>query len=90
MSLDELRRRIDAADIEIVRLIAARTKIAGEIGELKKKRGVDIEDPGREEVVLDNVRKIAREEKLNPGDIENIFRQIIEAAKNAEGKIWKE
>jgi chorismate mutase len=90
MSLEELRKRIDDADVDIVRLIAVRTRIAGEIGEEKKRQGIGIEDLGREKIVFEHVRKIAGEENLNPDDIENIFRQIIAAAKNAEGMIWKE
>jgi chorismate mutase len=90
MDLEELRKKIDDADNRIVRLIAERVRIAAEIGEEKKKQGKNIEDLGREQAVLKNVRKAAGKENLNPEDIENIFRQIIAAAKNAEGMNWRE
>ena len=87
MGLDELRKKIDETDDRIVRLIAERIKIAEEIGEVKKKQGKQIEDLGREQVVLDNVKKMAKGENLSPEDIESIYRQIIAVSKNMEGTV---
>ncbi len=85
MSLEELRKKIDETDDRIVRLIAERIKIAEEIGEVKKQQGKQIEDINREQVVLENVRDIAKKENLNPEDIESIYCQIIAVSKNLEG-----
>ena len=87
MSLEELRKKIDEADAKIVRLIAERIKIAAEIGGEKKKEGKQITDSTREEKVLENVRSIARQEKISPEDTESIYRQIIAAAKSVEGMV---
>ncbi|MDP3880237.1 MAG: prephenate dehydratase [Dehalococcoidales bacterium] len=85
MSLEDLRKRIDEADARIVRLIAERIRIAEEIGEEKKKEGKQIRDTAREEKVLENVRRVAREEKIGPDDLVNIYRQIMDIAKNVQG-----
>ncbi len=85
MSLEELRKKIDKTDTEIVRLIAERIRIAEEIGEEKRKQGKQIEDVEREEKVLENVRSIAQEENLSREDIESIYQQIMTAAKSVEG-----
>jgi len=87
MNLEELRRQIDEADAKIVRLIAERIKIAEEIGGEKRKLGKQIEDMKREQIVLENVRRIAQEEKLGQEDIESIYRQIMSVTKSAEGLI---
>jgi chorismate mutase/prephenate dehydratase len=87
MNLEELRKKIDETDDRIVRLIAERIKIAEEVGEEKKKQGKQIEDLSREQIVLKNVKDIAKKEKLNPGDIESIYRQIIAVSKNMEGMV---
>jgi chorismate mutase/prephenate dehydratase len=85
MGLEELRKKIDETDDKIVGLIAERIKIAGEIGEEKKKQGWEIEDLSREELVLRNVREIAGRENISPEDIVGIYRQIIALTKNMEG-----
>ncbi|MBI4268051.1 MAG: chorismate mutase, partial [Chloroflexi bacterium] len=85
MSLEELRKQIDEADRQIIKLIAERVRIAREIGGEKKKQGKQIEDIAREEVVLANVKELARSENVSQEDIENIYRRIISLSKNAEG-----
>lgn len=85
MSLEELRKRIDEADQKIVRLVAERIRIAGEIGDIKKEQGKKIEDAAREQIVLKNISDIARDEGLNPDDITRIYRQIMAMAKSKEG-----
>ena len=54
MNLEELRRKIDETDANIVKLIGERIRIAREIGEQKKERGKQINDRAREKEVLDN------------------------------------
>lgn len=85
MSLDELRKKIDAADDRIVRLIAERIRLAEEIGGEKRKQGKQVEDVSREKLVLKHIRDIAREENISQEEIEKIYRQIIAAAKSVEG-----
>ena len=73
------------ADAEIVRLIAGRIRIVEEIGGEKKKEGWQITDAEREKIVLEHVRKLARDESINQDDIEGIYRQIMMVAKSVEG-----
>jgi len=87
MSLEELRRKIDEADTKIVKLIAERIRIAQEIGREKSKRGKQIEDVEREERVLENVKRIAREENIAQEDIETIYEQIVAISKIVQGII---
>jgi len=85
MNIEELRRKIDAIDARIVELIAERQDISREIGKGKKKTSRLIEDRERELKVLRNVRGLARAQKISPADIENIYRQIIDASKKIQG-----
>ena len=87
MNLEELRKKIDDADQQIVRLIAERIRVAEEIGELKKEQGKQIEDSTREQVVLQHITDIAGKEGLNPEDLSRIYRQIISMAKSVEGTV---
>ncbi len=87
MSLEELRKKIDEADRKIVRLIAERIRIAEEIGGIKKQQGKQIEDTSREQIVLNNITEVAREENLNPDDVTRLYRQIMSMAKSIEGTV---
>jgi len=84
MSLEELRKKIDAADTKIVKLIAERIRIAEEIGKEKKKQGKQIADKEREKRVLANIKSIAQEEGINQEDIESIYRQVVTACKGIQ------
>ena len=85
MKLEDLRKKIDEADTEIVRLIAERIRIAKEIGGEKRKQGKQIEDREREQKVLENVRGVAQEENISQESIESIYRQIVSVSKSVEG-----
>src|SRR4030042_328660 len=85
MKLDDLRKKIDAIDARIVELIAERQDLSREIGKGKNKTSKLIEDRERELRVLKHVRSLARDRKISPGDIENIYRQIIDASKKVQG-----
>jgi chorismate mutase/prephenate dehydratase len=85
MNLDDFREKVDEADEKIVRLIAERIRIAEKIGGEKKKLGRPIEDATREQRVLEHITRLAREEKVNPEDIESIYRRIMAVSKNMQG-----
>jgi chorismate mutase/prephenate dehydratase len=87
MNLEDLRKQIDEVDSRIVELIGERIRIAKEIGRGKKAEGKLIEDREREHKVLENVRKIARDKKIDISreDIESIYQRIMAACKNIEG-----
>ncbi|HVJ57773.1 MAG TPA: chorismate mutase, partial [Terrimicrobiaceae bacterium] len=50
--LDELRRRIDAIDDELLRLLNERAVVAKEIGAIKNREGLPIYSPEREDRVI--------------------------------------
>ncbi len=85
MGLDDLRKNVDDTDAQIVRLIAARIKIAEQIGEEKRKQGKQIGDAERERRVLENVRGIAQKEQINPEDVEDVYRQIMTITRGVQG-----
>src|SRR4030043_1341103 len=85
MKLDDLRKKIDAIDARIVELIADSQDRSKEIGKGKNKTSKLIEDRERELRVLKHVRSRARDRKIGPGDIDNIYRQIIDASKKVRG-----
>jgi chorismate mutase/prephenate dehydratase len=87
MRLEDLRKKIDETDAEIVKLIGDRIRIAEEIGEEKKKQGKQIEDWEREHKVLENVRGVAQDANISQEDIESIYRQVLTASRRIQGGV---
>jgi chorismate mutase / prephenate dehydratase len=83
--LGELRAAIDSIDVEILRLLCDRARIAAEVGEYKRSAapGLPFHVPSREREVL------ARLEQLNPGPfptgaIRAVFQEIMSACLSLE------
>jgi chorismate mutase len=87
MNLEDWRSKIDEIDDKLVRLIAERIRIAGEIGKKKNEQNKHTEDSAREKVVMDNVIRIAREENINEEDITIIYKEIIAASKRIQDRL---
>lgn len=85
MSIEDLRQRIDEIDAQVIRLIAERMRTAGQIGEEKKKLGRPITDNNREMQVIERVKRIARQEKINPEDIEDLYRLLMIISRSVQG-----
>jgi len=81
MSLDELRERIDAADRDLVRLLAERLRVSKVIGEEKNSAGLPVLDAARERRVLDKVRALAAEYGVDERDVERVYERVIEVSK---------
>jgi chorismate mutase len=81
--LDDLRRRIDELDEQLVSLLSARAACALEIGREKKEAGMEIYQPARESEVLAHVQRV------NAGPLDNaavrrLFERIIDEARRLE------
>lgn len=80
--LDAARIKIDAIDQELIRLLNERAELVHIIGEIKRKDGLDIYVPGREEKLLQKLVQLnqAQSGKLTERAIRSIFREIMSAA----------
>jgi chorismate mutase len=83
VTIDDLRREIDALDERLVELLNARAARALAIGRMKEALGYDIYQPGRERDVLAHVRHV------NPGPLDDeaiarLFERIIDEARRLE------
>lgn len=83
MSLDELRKKIDHIDEELVRLLNARTRVALDIGKVKQKDGQGIYVPAREKEVLARVTALSGG-PLKPESLRAIYREVMSAALSLE------
>jgi len=76
MSLEELRKQIDAIDAELVSILNQRAKIVVEIGRLKNLDGSPVYAPEREKAVLDKIRQ-ANQGPLPDKTLVAIYRELM-------------
>ena len=82
-SIDELRRRIDEIDTDLVALLNARAECALAIGHAKKAAGLELYQPARESDVLEHVQDI-NGGPLDDGAVKRLFERIIDEARRLE------
>jgi chorismate mutase len=80
---EDLRRRIDDIDRQLVALLSERARCAVAIGHVKEAAGLPMYQPAREQEVLANVRA------ANPGPLDDraitrLFERIIDEARRLE------
>lgn len=78
-TLDELRVEIDAVDSRLLELLNARADLVHGVGEIKKKQGLEIYAPEREEKLLQSLVKKSQG-RLPEKSIRAIYREIMSAA----------
>jgi chorismate mutase len=76
MDLEDYREEIDRVNHEVVDAVSRRMNIVEEIGEYKKRNGMEIKDEGREEVVKQQFEKLFEEEDL-PKDKGREFAELL-------------
>ncbi len=82
-NLSELREEIDRIDKELLVLLNRRAKLAQEVGEIKKRKGLPFYVPGREAKILSKLEEL-NQGPLPPESIRAIFREIISACRALE------
>lgn len=80
-----LRRRIDALDRRIVRLLNQRSELAVEIGQLKRAAGQPVRDGEREREVLLRVA-MANDGPLSQADLLALYRRLVSATRRLQAK----
>ena len=81
--VNDLRRRIDQIDDQLMRLLNSRSACAVEIGRIKRQIGMPVYQPDREKWILD------RAERNNPGPLDSgavrrVFERVIDESRRLE------
>jgi monofunctional chorismate mutase len=84
MELDEIRKKLDTIDENIVRLIAERLSYAPKIAAYKQKNNMPIYDKNREDQITRSKRLLAEELGADPKLIEKVFAAIMETSRNIQ------
>ena len=86
MNLDQIRKKIDAIDTDILRLLNERTGLSEEVGKIKRSSGAAVFAPHREEILL---RHLARQNKgpLDKRALMAIYREILSASRSRQKQL---
>jgi chorismate mutase / prephenate dehydrogenase len=80
MTLEELRRKLDSIDQQLMQLVAERQAVSREIAAAKRSTGYPTRDYNREREVLLGARERAARLGVSPQLGENILRQLIRSS----------
>jgi len=86
VSIEEHRRKLDAIDSDILRLLNERAKHVIEIARIKAEHDSPLYVPGREKEVLDAIRA-KNQGPLPHGAMEAIYREILSSMRSLEGPL---
>lgn len=79
MPLDDIRKKIDALDTDLLDLLSQRADLVHEVGVIKKKEGLQIYAPEREHALLEALSK-KNKGRLPDKSVHAIYREIMSAA----------
>ena len=82
-AIDEWRRRIDAIDEQLMRLLNSRSACAVEIGKVKRSLGLPVYSPEREAQILERVTR-ENPGPLDHGAVRRVFERIIDESRRLE------
>jgi len=81
MSLDDIRKQIDLIDQDLLGLLSQRADLVHEVGMIKKRDGLQIYAPEREQALLDRLISL-NQGRLPEKSIRAIYREIMTTLKS--------
>ncbi|WP_230947145.1 prephenate dehydratase [Burkholderia cepacia] len=81
--VDRHRRSINAIDHELLRLLNRRSEHAQQIGLSKRRAGLTIPQPSREQGILDELKRL-NAGPLRPAQVDQIWREIFSASRSLQ------
>ena len=79
----ELRQKIDKLDEDIIQLLKRRMGISKEVGKLKEKLDIPVEDKGREQEIIDRLTQKAGR-NLSEEQLIRIFTAVFKSSKQVQ------
>ena len=88
MDLADWRKKIDAIDRDLVRLLNDRARCVVEIGKIKRDNSLPILESSREQEVLKNVVD-SNQGPLDAEQLRRVFEQIVEEGKGLQRRLFE-
>jgi chorismate mutase len=81
--IEDYRRRIDQIDEQLMKLLNARSACAVEIGRIKRRVGMPVYQPDREQWILERVAR-NNPGPLDSGAVRRVFERVIDESRRLE------
>ncbi len=88
--IEELRRRIDEINTELLDLIARRLDVSVQIGAIKQEAGLPLYSEERERDLLRRFREAAIERDIDPDYVEELMTVVLVHSRAAQRKTNRE
>ena len=88
MEIADWRKKIDAIDRQLVRLLNERARCVGEIGKIKRDNSLPIQEASREQAVFENALQ-ANQGPLDDDAVRRLFEQIVEEGKRLQRRLME-
>jgi chorismate mutase len=75
--IEQLRKKVDAIDDQILAAMRERVKVCKAIGAAKKKHGKPVRDTSRENMVFERIKEKSVELGLDADGVEAVYREIV-------------
>lgn len=89
LNLDDVRRKIDEADRDLISVLARRMELVRKVGEIKSREGTPVYVPEREKQLLEKRRNEASQRGISPDLIEDVLRRVMRESYLAEAAGFK-
>lgn len=86
MDIEHWRREIDDIDVELLRLLNMRARLALKVGALKQAANIPFCDPDRERNVLQRLQEI-NSGPLDERAVNKVFRRIIRESRRVQSGV---
>lgn len=86
MPLEELRKQLSEIDKKLLDLFEKRMQLSKEIGDLKAKNSILVEDLGTEDQKLTILKSLAQTKNIHPDFIEKLWKLIFKESKRVQHK----
>lgn len=85
--LEELRKQIDALDIELIDVLARRIDVVKKVGELKAGTDISVVQPARAQAVKNRAAEMGAEKGLEEAFVRKLYDLMIDHAHELEHDI---
>ena len=75
--IQQLRKRVDEVDDQILIALCERVKVCKAIGDAKKNQGMPVRDLSRENEVYKRIKEKSAKLGLDSGQVEAVYREIV-------------
>ncbi|MFH1642277.1 MAG: chorismate mutase [Nanoarchaeota archaeon] len=82
--MEDIRKHINRIDTVIITALAERMSLMPDIGYFKKENNLPIFDEQREIEIMDGLKKVAKEQNLDEGFVEEVFLSIFNESKRIQ------